>query len=118
MHAKPPRDLRKKDKLYNCVFLGERSQDAGGPYRESFSMYAQELQSAALPLLLRTPNGQVTSLPITRYPPLPSPPYPTPLLLPSYVYPISYTSGHVLIPLIYAILPFLHPYESLTARGW
>lgn len=39
-----PRGLRTHSKLYNCVFMGERSQDAGGPYRESWSMYAQELQ--------------------------------------------------------------------------
>eukprot|EP00752_Nemacystus_decipiens_P002251 g2132.t2 len=57
MHNMHPRGLRTHSKLYNCVFMGERSQDAGGPYRESWSMYAQELQSTALPLLMRTPNG-------------------------------------------------------------
>lgn len=44
MHTMHPRGLRTHSKLYNCVFMGERSQDAGGPYRESWSMYAQELQ--------------------------------------------------------------------------
>lgn len=45
--------------LYTTTFMGERSQDAGGPYRESFAMYAQELQSDALPLLIKTPNGKL-----------------------------------------------------------
>lgn len=44
MNGMHPRGLRTHSKLYNCVFMGERSQDAGGPYRESWSMYAQELQ--------------------------------------------------------------------------
>lgn len=44
MNGMHPRNLRTHSKLYNCVFMGERSQDAGGPYRESWSMYAQELQ--------------------------------------------------------------------------
>ncbi|CAM9209278.1 unnamed protein product, partial [Hapterophycus canaliculatus] len=44
MNSMHPRCLRTHSKLYNCVFMGERSQDAGGPYRESWSMYAQELQ--------------------------------------------------------------------------
>ncbi|CAN0181713.1 unnamed protein product [Pylaiella littoralis] len=57
MNGMHPRGLRTHSKLYNCVFMGERSQDAGGPYRESWSMYAQELQSTALPLLIHTPNG-------------------------------------------------------------
>lgn len=34
-----------------------RSEDAGGPYSESLSMMMLELQSPALPLLIRTPNG-------------------------------------------------------------
>lgn len=50
--------LRRSDKLYNVTFMGEHSQDAGGPYRETFAIYAAELQSNALPLLLQTPNGR------------------------------------------------------------
>ncbi len=38
--------------------MGEHAQDAGGPYRETFATYCNELQSPALPLLLRTPNGR------------------------------------------------------------
>ncbi|KAG5186945.1 hypothetical protein JKP88DRAFT_257310 [Tribonema minus] len=61
MRAMPPRMFRASsasNKLYTTLFMGERAQDAGGPYRETFAMYAQELQSAALPLLLRTPNAK------------------------------------------------------------
>jgi hypothetical protein len=56
LHAMPPATLRRAERLYSTKFIGEHAQDAGGPYRESFGMYAQELQSAALPLLLRSPN--------------------------------------------------------------
>lgn len=54
----PPSSLRRTDKLYNVMFLGERAQDAGGPYRESYATMANELQSRSLPLLIRTPNGR------------------------------------------------------------
>jgi len=58
MHPMPTASLRRAGKLYNCVFMGERSHDAGGPYRESWSMYAQELMSENVPMLLRSPNGR------------------------------------------------------------
>jgi len=58
MHTMPAASLRRADKLYNTVLMGERAQDAGGPYRESFAIYALELQSSALPLMIRTPNGR------------------------------------------------------------
>lgn len=58
IHQMPPRVLRRTDRLYSTKFLGEHAQDAGGPYRESFDNYCQELQSPVLPLLLRTPNGR------------------------------------------------------------
>jgi hypothetical protein len=54
----PTSQLRRADKLYTTQFMGERAHDAGGPYRESFAMYAQELQSKHLPLMLPTPNGR------------------------------------------------------------
>ena len=50
--------LRQSDELYEVTFMGEHAQDAGGPYRESFAIYAVELQSNALPLLLQTQNGR------------------------------------------------------------
>ena len=55
---RPPQST---DRMYNCIFMGERSHDAGGPYRESWSQYAQELESPHMPLLLRTPNGRHSS---------------------------------------------------------
>jgi len=58
MHTMPPADLRRAGQLYQTMFMGERSQDAGGPYRESFGMYTQELQSSVLPLLLLCANGR------------------------------------------------------------
>jgi len=57
MHGMSPTKLRRSSKLYNLVLMGERSQDAGGPYRESFDIYMSEIQSKALSLLLPTPNG-------------------------------------------------------------
>ena len=58
IHPMSPSILRRTEKLYNTILMGEKAQDAGGPYRESFAMYAQELQSTALPLMIRTPNGR------------------------------------------------------------
>ena len=40
----PARTLRRTDQLYETTFLALHGQDAGGPYRESFSLYALELQ--------------------------------------------------------------------------
>jgi E3 ubiquitin-protein ligase HERC2 len=57
LHSVAPRSLRRADKLYNVLWMGERSHDAGGPYRESWSFYCSELQSPSLPLLRRTQNG-------------------------------------------------------------
>ena len=61
MHSINPRALRRSEQLYNTIFLGEYSQDVGGPYRESFAQYCAELQSDSLPLLVRTPNGRQSS---------------------------------------------------------
>ena len=58
IHPLHPSVLRRSGQLYNTIFLGEHSQDVGGPYRESFAQYCSELQSNALPLLIRTPNGR------------------------------------------------------------
>lgn len=56
IHPMPPSTLRRTDKLYEVTFMGEYAQDAGGPYRETFDMYMEELQSTALPLLYPPPN--------------------------------------------------------------
>ncbi|CAM9103124.1 unnamed protein product, partial [Ectocarpus fasciculatus] len=58
IHPMNPGSLRRSGQLYNTIFLGEYAQDVGGPYRESFAQYCAELQSSALPLLVRTPNGK------------------------------------------------------------
>ncbi len=57
LHGLPPHGLRRADKAWNVLWMGERAQDAGGPYRESWSVFSLELQSSALALLHRTPNG-------------------------------------------------------------
>lgn len=57
IHQLPPKSLRRSDKLYTVLWMGERAHDAGGPYRESWSVYCTELQSKALPLLRQTQNG-------------------------------------------------------------
>jgi len=56
MHFMPARRLRQAERLYNTIFMGERSHDAGGPYRESFSVYCAELESEVLPLLIPCNN--------------------------------------------------------------
>jgi len=58
IHAMPSYQLRKSVRLYNTIFVGEYAQDAGGPYRESFDLYAQDLQSDMLTLLIRVNNGK------------------------------------------------------------
>ena len=58
LHVMPPRALRRTDKLFNVMFMGERAHDAGGPYRECFAAMAAELQSHSLPLLVRAPNNR------------------------------------------------------------
>jgi hypothetical protein len=58
LHHLAPATLRRTDRLYSTKFMGEHAQDAGGPYRETFASYCAELQSSALPLMLRTPNGR------------------------------------------------------------
>lgn len=57
IHKMKPTYLRRRSQLYDTVFMGEHSHDAGGPYRESFAVYAQELQSTLLPLLVKSPNS-------------------------------------------------------------
>eukprot|EP00605_Chrysophyceae_sp_TOSAG23-4_P001032 GSChrysophyteH1.ASY1.ANO1.1134.1 assembled CDS len=54
---KVSRSLAKKHALYELVLMGEYSQDAGGPYRESFDIYMAELQSDRMTLLILSPNG-------------------------------------------------------------
>ena len=59
LHGMAPSTFRKTTALWDTVFAGERAQDAGGPYRESWSALTQELSSPhTLPLLRLCPNGR------------------------------------------------------------
>ena len=57
LHPLPPERLRYKAQLWDVVLAGFRSHDAGGPYRESFSLICQDLQSHRLHLFVKTPNN-------------------------------------------------------------
>ena len=58
LHHLPATTFRRTDRIYTTKFMGEHAQDAGGPYRETFATYCSELQSVALPLFVKTPNGR------------------------------------------------------------
>ncbi|KAG2528974.1 hypothetical protein JM18_001889 [Phytophthora kernoviae] len=45
--------FRREDALYHVTFLGENAQDAGGPYRETFAQYCEELQRSASPTAIQ-----------------------------------------------------------------
>jgi hypothetical protein len=49
--------LRRSD-LWKVLLAGERAQDAGGPYRESWSLMCAELMSSTLPLLVPSANNR------------------------------------------------------------
>ena len=57
MHGMNSSVFRRKGQLWNTVLAGERAQDAGGPYRESWSVMCAELMSKSVPLLKLCPNG-------------------------------------------------------------
>jgi hypothetical protein len=57
LHPASPQRFRHGNRLYSVTLMGEFAQDAGGPYRETFESYVEELQSSSLSLLVRTPNG-------------------------------------------------------------
>lgn len=46
------------DQAFEVLLMGEGSQDVGGPFREMLSNVAAEVQSSALPLLVKTPNNR------------------------------------------------------------
>jgi len=43
---------------FSANFLGEGSIDVGGPFRETLSNVVEEIESDALPLLIKTPNNR------------------------------------------------------------
>merc|ERR1711871_816593 len=57
----PLKYLRTHDRIYTTKFVGEDATDAGGPYRESWEEYAQELMSRSLPLFLPCANESDTA---------------------------------------------------------
>ena len=59
LHHLPPRVLRRRDRAFKVKFIGEASDDYGGPFREAITNMCAELQSAASALFVRTPNGQI-----------------------------------------------------------
>lgn len=58
IHGRPPASLRHTGQHWKVIFAGERAQDAGGPYRESWSVMCGELQSPHVPLLKQCPNAR------------------------------------------------------------
>ena len=54
-------NFRKKGtdkKCFSVKFLGEGGEDAGGLFRDCLVNIAQELESPALPLLIKSPNNK------------------------------------------------------------
>ena len=51
------RALLRHDKAFKVALVGESADDHGGPYREVMVEVVNELQSDALPLFIRCPNG-------------------------------------------------------------
>ena len=46
------------EKCYSIDFKGEGSIDAGGPFRESLTNIAHELEQGVVPVLIRSPNNR------------------------------------------------------------
>ena len=58
LHGKPATVFRQnKEQLWRVLFAGERGHDAGGLYRELFTMFSAELMSKSLPLLIPCANS-------------------------------------------------------------
>lgn len=84
LQEKPLSALRRRGRLYKVMLAGERAHDDGGPYRQSWSMYCEDLQSKHLNVLGASPNhtsrannGEARDawVPVTSAPvPLPCPP--------------------------------------------
>jgi len=58
LHAMPPNVLRRRDRAFKVKFIGEGSDDYGGPFREAITNMCAELQSETSKLFVLTPNGQ------------------------------------------------------------
>jgi E3 ubiquitin-protein ligase HERC2 len=53
-----PSVLRRSDQLWKVLLAGERAQDAGGPYRESWTLMCAELMSSTLSLFVPCANAR------------------------------------------------------------
>jgi len=73
MHPMPPKTLRAHGKLYKCVMRGMASHDDGGPYRQSFQEYCNELQSLPGVGLLLPCSNRANEIRINRDRWLPNP---------------------------------------------
>jgi hypothetical protein len=49
--------LNKGSRVFHVNSIGMRATDAGGPYRDALERMGEELQSPALPLFIKVPNG-------------------------------------------------------------
>ena len=58
LHDVDPSAIRRRDRGFKVKFVGEASDDYGGPYREAITNCCAELQSKSSPLLVLSPNGQ------------------------------------------------------------
>jgi E3 ubiquitin-protein ligase HERC2 len=56
--TQPNSNLMRHSQLWSTVFVGEKAQDAGGPYNESWSAFAQEIQTTDLPMFIRSQNNR------------------------------------------------------------
>ena len=58
LHSRPVDKFRRSEQLFTVLFAGERGHDAGGLYRECWSIMSQDLMSGNLPLLRPCPNAR------------------------------------------------------------
>jgi len=60
MNSKPPNIFRlaRDERAWHVRYVGMRSADAGGPYRDSIETMCKELQSPVLPLFIQCPNAR------------------------------------------------------------
>lgn len=57
LHSLPSTVLRRRDRAFKVKFIGEGSDDYGGPFREAITNMCAELQRHGSPLFVLTPNG-------------------------------------------------------------
>ena len=55
LHSSRPTTLRHSNAYYKVDWLAEGSEDAGGPYNETYGYFGKEIESECLPLLMPSP---------------------------------------------------------------